>query len=86
VSQTRTGIQENEVFEAACAGVRAGLLGREAVTDYRTTARRRRHVCRMPMSLNLKKLETFPVATVLDTQHDVDFMVKDSKRFADSGG
>ncbi|HEV7609205.1 MAG TPA: cytochrome P460 family protein [Steroidobacteraceae bacterium] len=24
--------------------------------------------------------------TVADTQHDVDFMVKDSKRFADSGG
>ncbi len=35
---------------------------------------------------NLKKLETFPTATVPDTQHDVDFMVKDSKRFADSGG
>jgi hypothetical protein len=33
-----------------------------------------------------KKLETFPSATVPDTQHDVDFMVKDSKRFADSGG
>jgi len=35
---------------------------------------------------NTKKLETFPSATVPDTQHDVDFMVKDSKRFADSGG
>jgi hypothetical protein len=35
---------------------------------------------------NLRKLETFPVATVPDTQHDIDFMVKDSKRFADSGG
>jgi mono/diheme cytochrome c family protein len=35
---------------------------------------------------NLKKMETFPVATVPDTQHDVDFMVKDSKRFQDSGG
>ena len=35
---------------------------------------------------NQKKLETFPVATVPDTQHDIDFMVKDSKRFADSGG
>lgn len=35
---------------------------------------------------NLKKLETFPEATVPDTQHDLDFMVKDSKRFADSGG
>ena len=34
----------------------------------------------------LKKLETFPVATVPDTQHDIDFMVKDSKRFAESGG
>ena len=35
---------------------------------------------------NPKKMETFPVATVPGTQHDVDFMVKDSKRFADSGG
>jgi hypothetical protein len=35
---------------------------------------------------NPKKLETFPTATVPGTQHDVDFMVKDSKRFADSGG
>jgi hypothetical protein len=34
---------------------------------------------------NPKKLETFPAATVPGTQHDVDFMVKDSKRFADSG-
>jgi hypothetical protein len=33
-----------------------------------------------------KKMETFPVATVPGTQHDVDFMVKDSKRFADNGG
>jgi hypothetical protein len=33
-----------------------------------------------------KKMETFPAATVPGTQHDVDFMVKDSKRFADSGG
>lgn len=33
-----------------------------------------------------KKLETFPAATVPASQHDVDFMVKDSKRFADSGG
>src|ERR1700722_12147254 len=33
-----------------------------------------------------KKLETFPVATVPGTQHDVDFMAKDGKRFADSGG
>src|ERR1700744_4888120 len=33
-----------------------------------------------------KKLETFPSATVPGTQHDVDFMVKDSKRFAESGG
>jgi hypothetical protein len=31
-------------------------------------------------------METFPAATVPGTQHDVDFMVKDSKRFADSGG
>src|SRR3984957_11431819 len=36
--------------------------------------------------LNPKKMETFPAATVPGTQHDVDFMVKDSKRFADSGG
>jgi Cytochrome P460 len=35
---------------------------------------------------NPKKLETFPTATVPGTLHDVDFMVKDSKRFADSGG
>jgi len=35
---------------------------------------------------NPKQLETFPSATVPGTQHDVDFMVKDSKRFADSGG
>ena len=35
---------------------------------------------------NPKKLETAPTATVPGTQHDVDFMVKDSKRFADSGG
>jgi hypothetical protein len=28
----------------------------------------------------------FPDASVPDVQHDVDFMVKDSKRFADSGG
>jgi hypothetical protein len=35
---------------------------------------------------NTKKMEAFPGATVPSTQHDVDFMVKDSKRFADSGG
>jgi Cytochrome P460 len=35
---------------------------------------------------NPKKLETFPAATVQGTQHDIDFMVKDRKRFADSGG
>ena len=35
---------------------------------------------------NPKKLETFPAAMVPDTLHDVDFMVKDSKRFADSFG
>src|ERR1700722_5526148 len=35
---------------------------------------------------NPKTLETFPSATVPGTQHDVDFMVKDSRRFADSGG
>src|SRR5580658_4770617 len=35
---------------------------------------------------NPKKMETFPVATVPGGQHDVDFMVKDSKRFAASGG
>ena len=33
-----------------------------------------------------KKLETFPEAIVPGVQHDVDFMVKDSQRFADSGG
>src|ERR1700721_1335661 len=35
---------------------------------------------------NPKKMDTFPSATVPGTQHDVDFMVKDAKRFADSGG
>lgn len=35
---------------------------------------------------NPTKLETFPSATVPGTQHDVDFMVKDSKRFQDTGG
>ena len=35
---------------------------------------------------NPKKLETFPTATVPGALHDVDIMVKDSKRFADSGG
>jgi Cytochrome P460 len=33
-----------------------------------------------------KKMETFPAATVPGTQNNVDFMIKDSKRFADSGG
>ena len=35
---------------------------------------------------NPKKLETLPTATVPASLHDVDFMVKDSKRFGDSGG
>jgi Cytochrome P460 len=35
---------------------------------------------------NPKKMEMFPAATVPGTQHDVDFMAKDGKRFADSGG
>ena len=35
---------------------------------------------------NSKKSETFPAATVPASLHDVDVMVKDSKRFADSGG
>ena len=35
---------------------------------------------------NPKKLETFPAATVPGALHDIDFMVKDSKRFAESGG
>src|SRR6202140_4230739 len=36
---------------------------------------------------NPKKQETYPgQPTVPGTQYDVDFMVKDSKRFADSGG
>jgi hypothetical protein len=35
---------------------------------------------------NPKKMETFPAATVPGSLHDIDFMVKDSKRFADSGG
>lgn len=33
-----------------------------------------------------KKRELFPAATVPDTQANADFMEKDSKRFADSGG
>ena len=33
-----------------------------------------------------KALETFPTAMVPGTQHDMDFMVKDSKRFPDTGG
>ena len=35
---------------------------------------------------NSKKVESFPTHTTAGIQHDVDFMVKDSKRFADSGG
>jgi Cytochrome P460 len=35
---------------------------------------------------NPKKLETFPSALVPGSLHDTDFMVKDSKRFKDSGG
>jgi hypothetical protein len=35
---------------------------------------------------NPKKSEFFPTTTIPGTLHDVDFMVKDSKRFADSGG
>src|SRR5947208_4086449 len=35
---------------------------------------------------NPKKMEVFPTATVPGSLHDVDFMVKDSKRFAASGG
>ena len=35
---------------------------------------------------NPKKLESLPTATVPASLHDVDFMVKDSKRFADSAG
>lgn len=33
---------------------------------------------------NPTKMETFPAATVPGTLHDVDFMVKDTKRFKDS--
>ena len=35
---------------------------------------------------NPKKMEAFPTTMVPASLHDVDFMVKDSKRFADSGG
>ncbi|WP_018262257.1 cytochrome P460 family protein [Methylobacterium sp. WSM2598] len=35
---------------------------------------------------NPARQQYFPDTTVPGTQHDVDFMVKDSKRFADSGG
>jgi hypothetical protein len=32
------------------------------------------------------KMQTYPAATVPGAQHDVDFMVKDTRRFPDSGG
>jgi hypothetical protein len=35
---------------------------------------------------NAKKVESFPTHAAAGIQHDVDFMVKDSKRFADSAG
>jgi len=35
---------------------------------------------------NPTTMTTYPIATVPGSQHDMDFMVKDSKRFADSGG
>jgi len=35
---------------------------------------------------NQKKNEAFPNTTIPASLHDVDFMVKDSKRFGDSGG
>ena len=35
---------------------------------------------------NSKKMDGFPTHVVPATQHDVDFMLKDSKRFADSAG
>lgn len=35
---------------------------------------------------NPTKMGVYPTATVPGTQHDIDFMVKDSKRFAHSGG
>ena len=35
---------------------------------------------------NPTKMQDSPSATVPGTQHDMDFMVKDSKRFPDSGG
>jgi hypothetical protein len=35
---------------------------------------------------NTKQTALFPAKTLPSTQHDVDFMVKDSQRFADSGG
>ncbi len=35
---------------------------------------------------NPKKLEAFPTTMVPASLHDIDFMVKDAKRFADSGG
>jgi hypothetical protein len=35
---------------------------------------------------NPKKHDFFPSTTVPGAQHDVDFMEKDSKKFADSGG
>jgi hypothetical protein len=35
---------------------------------------------------NPKMQETFPTTAIPGSLHDVDFMVKDRKRFADSGG
>ena len=35
---------------------------------------------------NPNQMEAFPAAMVPGIQHDVDFMVKDSKRCLDSGG
>lgn len=43
-------------------------------------------VCSNPMHYAPKKNQFFPDAIVPDHQTNVDLMVKDSKRFADSGG
>lgn len=71
---------------AGCDGRESGddQGGRGRRSRQRPTFPRRREDAEDP--LEHQKIEGFPTATVPGTQHDVDFMLKDSKRFADSGG
>src|SRR5581483_8767271 len=71
---------------AGCDGRESGddQGGRGRRSRQRPTFHRRREDAEDP--LEHQKIEGFPTATVPGTQHDVDFMLKDSKRFADSGG